>query len=566
MEQVTVVLAQSADMPLTIAPAGLAGWFPGPAGPLFGVLHSPAGGAAAAAVVLCPPMQFEYYASHPAYRILAESLAGSGVAALRLDYTATGDSAGVPSAVDDVSVWLDDIRAAVAMLRDAGAPKVGLIGMRMGATLAASAGVDVDFEVTWDPCLTGRRYLREATLLARAVVEDSPEMLEALEQDQVQIIGYDFPASFAESVSALRIASDEPARHPTLLLTRDGKIPKSLHSWAGPLLDVGLADGQDQLVVAQLDKAVAPTATLATITDWCSSTAGSPRAPLSPAISPVVEMAGPNATRVTERVTRIGRSGLFAIATEPLGPARLTLACFNSGAQHRVGPNRLHVEAARALAPEGVRTIRLDVRTVGDSPRLDQDRTSLYWPPSIDDVEDVVADLASLPEPVALAGLCSGAYHALEAASRLPVRGVFAIHPVLDLGTMNNRPELADARRRIWIRDRRWVRAMNRHDALRAIKWHVPSWCWALADRLRLQPEPTTGIREVAGRGGTDVVLVMEISWRENHRLYRLKNAPFGALTIESCVGDHALVSIPARKGVQESLIRHALSWRAPAI
>ncbi|HET6873844.1 MAG TPA: alpha/beta fold hydrolase, partial [Acidimicrobiales bacterium] len=525
-----------------------------------------ADGAPSGAVVLCPPMQFEYYASHAAFRLLAESLAASGVAALRLDYTATGDSAGLPSAVDDVALWLDDIRAAVAMLRGAGAPTVGLIGMRMGATLAASAEAGADFEVAWDPCLTGRRYLREATLLARAVVEDSPEMLEALEQDRVQIIGYDFPVSFAESVSALRMPSTGPVSRPTLLLTRDGEIPKGLQSWVGPLMDVGVAEGQEQLVVPQLDRAVAPTGTITAITEWCVRAAGSHRARLSPAVSPVVEIEGPYGHRVTERVTRVGRSGLFAISTEPLGPPRLTLACFNSGAQHRVGPNRLHVETARLLAPEGVRTIRLDVRTVGDSPGIEQERTSLYWPPTIDDVEDVVADLSLLPEPVALAGLCSGAYHSLEAASRLPVRGVFAIHPVLDLGTMNNRTELADGRRRIWMRDRGWVRTMNRYDALRAIKWHIPSWCWALADRLRIQPEPTTGIRAIAGRGDTEVVLVMEVSWRENRRLYRLKKAPFGALTIESCVGDHALVSISARREVQESLIRHALSWRGPAI
>ena len=72
-------------------------WFGPEDAPLFGALHLPAGGRARAVAVILPPVGLERLVSHRALRVLADRLARRGIAALRVDYHSTGDSAGVPS-------------------------------------------------------------------------------------------------------------------------------------------------------------------------------------------------------------------------------------------------------------------------------------------------------------------------------------------------------------------------------------------------------------------------------------------------------------------------------------
>lgn len=60
---------------------------------------------------------------------------------------------------------------------------------------------------------------------------------------------------------------------------------------------------------------------------------------------------------------------LFGILTLPAAPdvARPVVVIPNTGFDHRVGPNRLHVQTARALAAAGYCVLRFDVSGLGDS-------------------------------------------------------------------------------------------------------------------------------------------------------------------------------------------------------
>jgi exosortase A-associated hydrolase 2 len=130
---------------------------------LFGVYHAPEMKTARqSAILLCQPLGHEYLRAHRAFRNLAVSLAAQGFHVLRFDYFGCGDSGGN---LQDVTVaqCLADLSAAVDELKDtAGAPKVTLIGLRFGATLAALTAnrrLDIDRVVLWDPVLDGRQYL-----------------------------------------------------------------------------------------------------------------------------------------------------------------------------------------------------------------------------------------------------------------------------------------------------------------------------------------------------------------------------------------------------------------------
>lgn len=133
--------------------------------PLFGVYHPPREQRhPPSAALLCYPLGIEYMRAHRAFRQLTMLLTRAGVHVLRFDYFGTGDSAGEG---EDVS--LDRCRADIAVAFDelkanAGVDRAGIIGLRMGATLAVGAAEgrpDVDRIVLWDPIVHGSAYLEE---------------------------------------------------------------------------------------------------------------------------------------------------------------------------------------------------------------------------------------------------------------------------------------------------------------------------------------------------------------------------------------------------------------------
>jgi len=135
---------------------------------LFGV-YSPARASAAGsgskAVLLCPPWGQEYLRAHRAMKQLATLLNQGGVHVLRFDYFGTGDSAGE---MLDASLagWQADIETAIDELKDTtDAARVGLVGLRLGGTLAAGIAArrrkDVDSLVLWDPVVSGEAHLKE---------------------------------------------------------------------------------------------------------------------------------------------------------------------------------------------------------------------------------------------------------------------------------------------------------------------------------------------------------------------------------------------------------------------
>jgi pimeloyl-ACP methyl ester carboxylesterase len=143
-------------------------FFFGPANArLFGA-HHPAAVArrAAAGIVICPPIGHEYINAHRCLRQLALRFASRGFPALRFDPYGIGDSAG-----DFVHAsrrrWTGDVLRAIDELRRRTAvSEVALVGMRLGATLAAFAGAErggVGRMVLWDPVVDGVRYLQEVT-------------------------------------------------------------------------------------------------------------------------------------------------------------------------------------------------------------------------------------------------------------------------------------------------------------------------------------------------------------------------------------------------------------------
>ena len=153
--------------------------------------------------------------------------------------------------------------------------------------------------------------------------------------------------------------------------------------------------------------------------------------------------------------------GLFGVLTYdpdlPVSPDKPTAVFLNVANQHHVGPNRLWVELARQWAGAGVRSLRLDLSGLGDSPDRHGagGRWECFKPEAFDDVVDAVR-WASPDDPsnVVLVGLCSGGYQALESALAVGARGVVAINPFVSFEPAEVRAGLPpDPRRRIPVPD-----------------------------------------------------------------------------------------------------------------
>lgn len=194
-------------------------YFGPPARRLFGVFDEPPPGRLSElGAVLCYPHGADYDGAFRSYRLLASRLAKAGVHVLRFDYLGTGDSAGD---LDEASVpeWTDNIVTALHELRTAHELReISLVGLRLGATLAALAAAEcqvVDRVLLWEPVVDGGEYVRTLRVLHRAWLEDELRQgREALSADD-EALGYrltDRLRTDLESLSLL-LLQKAPAPH-----------------------------------------------------------------------------------------------------------------------------------------------------------------------------------------------------------------------------------------------------------------------------------------------------------------------------------------------------------------
>jgi pimeloyl-ACP methyl ester carboxylesterase len=89
----------------------------------------------------------------------------------------------------------------------------------------------------------------------------------------------------------------------------------------------------------------------------------------------------------------------------------------NTGSNHHVGPNRLHVNLARRLAGEGFHVLRMDISGVGDSlVRPGGRENHMYSACAPEDVQAAMDALSARTRAsrFVLVGICSGAYVAFH--------------------------------------------------------------------------------------------------------------------------------------------------------
>ncbi len=245
---------------------------------LLGVRYEPGAARRGTCVVMCAPFGHEHIESLRAMRLLSGQLARLGFDVLRFDYRGTGDSAGEgdDATVDD---WCEDTERAIAEAkRLSGATRVALVGVRLGAAVAAKvAGArrDVGAMVLWGPALDGRahaRALRQAHMQWLAIeLRERPSAAALVSEGEV--LGYPFGPEMRRSMIELDAASLTGVEVRHLLVVEHGRVP-TLPRWAPSAADIAAVDEHAPWTVdAGLAPAAVPARTIQRIAGWLGEVA-----------------------------------------------------------------------------------------------------------------------------------------------------------------------------------------------------------------------------------------------------------------------------------------------------
>lgn len=538
-------------------------WFGTDARPLAGRYHVPANGLTRGAVVLCQAFGVEAAAAAPAMRELAEQLVDKGLAVLRFDYDGTGDSAGDDFDDSRVEAWRSSIVAAIEFLRSRGHPWIGAVGLRLGASLLAETlrgEVTASAAVLWDPCISGRTFLREQQLMLRVLSgEEHPDDGRRYGPG----VTFTEPTVVALSTISLKDALNDGVV-PTLLITREGD--REVNSLAESAARQGLTScavsGQTELVGVEPSVARVPLATLDVITDWLSQMAGTNlHEPPAPESGRAVVGQSDSGELIVEYVTSVGTDGLFAICTESLAPARSTTVIFlNAGILDHVGPSRLWVELSRRWAALGFRSLRFDLSGIGESPPIEGMTENIKSAHSLRQVAEVVDFVAAGDATdVLLVGLCSGAYEAMEAAIAGRARAVFLVNPDFRADPLQSAQVGESAlRREVAERPAKWYSVLEQQRLLRPIARHFPDIVWRCVNSLGLAASRADTLVRL-GEANIDTLVVSDSNQAESYargrkaRLRRLSDR--GVLTFARVDPlDHTVFGPLARGSVSDVL------------
>lgn len=389
------------------------------------------------AVVICPPLAVEYMSTYRSMRYVADYFSLAGIPAIRFDYHGTGDSSGFNDEGNRLDGWLWSIEQAISEVKNlTGCSKVGLFGLRMGATLASliSERVDVDFLVLWAALESGRRYIREIKTIQMTGVSQTGGV-----PDFVEAGGMVYWPQTADAISKIDLMKLTPKASRILIIPRDDlqantKLKDRWAAQGGAVEQFEYPGYADMLLLAL--ESVVPHETIHKVVSWVKAGIDNPVVAeqretkgLNVASSVWVkpesgdDTPGQSKAKVKESFVRFGpHNRNFAILVEPsetVSLERPIIIIASSGATHRVGPSRLYVSLARKLASAGFRCLRIDIPGLGDSIIHDSEQENREY---IDKSSDVICQAmesfgsAYKKNRYIVTGLCSGAYFSFHAA------------------------------------------------------------------------------------------------------------------------------------------------------
>ena len=401
----------------------------------FGWLHQPAMLAeGAAGVVLVSPLGRDARCVHRPMRLLADRLARAGYPTLRYDHLGHGDSLDLVGVDDALPTWVEGVGAAADHLKHlTGVARIVLGGFRFGASLASLALADlegVDGLMLFAPVVTGKTWLRELRLSGAmsGTASAAAEQAGGLEAD-----GLTLSPPTVRAISAMDMKSVAWPAIPTLLFAQNENVAAlgpRITERSGMVSALDFAGFDPLFEDAHSNQE--PEEAFAQAIHWMRTAV-----PVDPDAdifaNPVAPAAGLTPLGATETPVAFG-NGLWGVLTQPQTPneTRRAVIFLNTGGDPRAGIGRFAAVTARALAANGVASLRFDFPGVGDSADPADGRRHIYEVSRTADVRAAMTLMAAEGlDDVTLAGVCAGGHHALQAAiADIGVIKVLAVSPV----------------------------------------------------------------------------------------------------------------------------------------
>ncbi|HXE14571.1 MAG TPA: hypothetical protein VN633_20765 [Bryobacteraceae bacterium] len=390
------------------------------------------------AALIVPPFGWEDICSYRSLRAMSETLLANGIPSMRFDLPAAGDSSGSPRDTNLVNAWIQSIGDAAAELRAiTGLPKIAVIGIRLGAMLAAAAaarGEGLNDLILWGPAASGRSLLRELRAFQQmesSAGESAPDSTPA--PAGLEVAGFLLSPETERDVEALELSRCSfGGSSRILILTRDSfpvdrKLVLAFEN-SGCAVEVSTGEGYAAMMLEPHD-AVPPLATFTTILDFLKrDSRGDGKTEISePDREPLFQEAGIHSSAATIETatggvieTMLPIESLcgtgFGIIAEPAKgstPADTCLLFLNPGAVRHIGPNRMWVEIARKWAARGVPSLRMDFHGIGEADGQPASEVGgLYQSTAIEQIGAAIDVMRSRTRIMqfAVIGLCSGAF------------------------------------------------------------------------------------------------------------------------------------------------------------
>jgi exosortase A-associated hydrolase 2 len=233
-------------------------FLPTPGGPAFAVLHHPAAGVAPRGhVLVVPPFNEEMNRCRSMVTLQAREFAKQGFGTLLLDLHGTGDSAGEHGDAR-WAIWLDNLKAALAWLQARPGGCVALLGIRLGAILAAEVMATTEGApqtlVLWQPVVDGKIHMNQFLRVRMAAQLDRPDlpkettatMRKQLDAgESIEVAGYELHPELVGAIDAANLARQHPTLRHALWLENvsadGGELPPPAVAAAKAWADAGIA-------------------------------------------------------------------------------------------------------------------------------------------------------------------------------------------------------------------------------------------------------------------------------------------------------------------------------------
>jgi pimeloyl-ACP methyl ester carboxylesterase len=185
---------------------------------------------------------------------MADGLSRAGMHVLRFDWSGTGDSAG---RLRDARIeeWQQDLKVAAEELLDiSGARKLAIVGLRLGASIAALActgrqPVVADPLVLWDPVVRGGNWLESAR---RAHQWHLDQYRVELSPDPGSLLGGPMSKALREDIEGIDLRKLPPPSKGRRVMLLPRTLPEQTEfaaTWDAEVIKVPEADELDDPTV-----------------------------------------------------------------------------------------------------------------------------------------------------------------------------------------------------------------------------------------------------------------------------------------------------------------------------